>query len=103
MLNKIYYHHLIRTGAMALVLLGISALHAHATSKVTVGTLAGGSWGYQYPMGAVVDGIGNVYVADLGNNVIRMVTPGGLAMDSIGNLYVGDPENNLIRKITITK
>ena len=74
-----------------------------------------------------VDGSGNVYVADTGNNVVRKVTPAGVvttlggvpgivgsldgtgsnalfngvtsvAADSAGNIYVADNGNNTIRK-----
>src|SRR5579871_3300336 len=84
------------------------------------------------PQGIAVDPSGNVYIADSGNNVIRMVTPGGvistfagvaapgyagdfglanaaqftlpsgLAFDAPGNLYVADTGNNVIRKIDPT-
>jgi len=80
------------------------------------------------PNGIVVDGQGNVYVADFGNNVIRKITaagvvstfagngtagfvngtgtssefnnPAGIAIDASGNIYVADHGNNVIRKIT---
>jgi hypothetical protein len=113
--------------------------------KVTPGgvvtTLAGlaGSYGgddgtgsaarFFSPCGVAVDGATNVYVADTGNNSIRMVTPSGvvttlaghsgwagtndgtgstalfhepngLALDIAGNLYVGDGANHVIRMVT---
>jgi hypothetical protein len=110
-----------------------------ALSATTVTTLAGsGSIGstdgtgagasFHFPVGAAVDALGNVYVADYGNNLIRMVTsagvvttvagsgakgwadgtgtgasfsaPWGVALDSSRNLYVADKGNNRIRKVT---
>jgi sugar lactone lactonase YvrE len=83
------------------------------------------------PSGVAVDNIGNVYVADQANDIIRRVTsdgvvttlaglpgygantngtdsgarfnyPSGVAVDSTGNLYVADALNDGIRKITPT-
>jgi sugar lactone lactonase YvrE len=103
-----------------------------------VTTLAGSTSGFadgngiaakfSYPNGLAVDSIGNVYVADSGNNKIRKITPdgvvstlagsglrgsedgivtaasfnspNGVALDSKGNIYVADINNKKIRKIT---
>ena len=117
----------------------------HTIRKVTPGgvvtTLAGlaGSSGsadgtgsaarFYAPGGVAVDSGGNVYVADIGNDTIREVTPGGVvmtlaglagyfgsadgtgsaaqfnapccvALDSTGNVYVSDFYNHTIRKVT---
>jgi sugar lactone lactonase YvrE len=110
------------------------------SSTGTVSTIAGrGYAGYadgtgtnavfKFPSGLALDGAGNIYVADKGNNMIRMITsagvvttlagnttagqidgtgtvaafssPGGLAYDTKNNiLYVTDLNNYALRSVT---
>ena len=102
-----------------------------------VSTLAGSSQGFadgigysaqfNIPIRLTNDVLGNIYVADAGNNMIRKITPQGevstyagstqgfadgvgiaamfytpvaVTIDASGNLYVADMYNNKIRKIT---
>ncbi len=72
------------------------------------------------PYGVAVDGSGNVYIADTGNNrVIKetlsgttytestvvatgLSSPNSVAVDGIGNVYIGDTGNNRILKETLS-
>ncbi|MGO0059996.1 Ig-like domain-containing protein [Brevibacillus fluminis] len=91
-----------------------------------VGGGAGSDLGeFSMPFGVAVDGSGNVYVADYGNNRIQKLTistntwsewkkvdgdagsglgefnqPSGVAVDSSGNVYVADSGNHRIQKLT---
>ena len=84
------------------------------------------------PTGVLVDNIGNVYICDESNLVVRKVNtlgiittiagnhtagysgdggqatvaqlndPTGLALDAMGNLYIADVDNQVVRKIDVT-
>lgn len=106
----------------------VTTLAGNGVPQLQNGTGAEAS--FLYPQGIAVDNMGNVYVADSGNNVIRKVTPdgvvttfagdgsygfrngsgvganfnepNGVAVDNAGNVYVADVGNHAIRKITPT-
>jgi sugar lactone lactonase YvrE len=49
---------------------------------------------FSTPSGVAVDGAGNVYIADTGNNVVRMVVPStGIVTTVAGNGLPGTPKN----------
>lgn len=117
--NQPYCVAVDRAGTLYVTDLGNSLIRKISPAGV-VTTLAGsGSPGtadgvgaaasFNFPMGVAVDGAGYVYVADFGNNSIRMITPQGLvstvggrnafgyfsevksvAVDSVGNLYAAE-------------
>ena len=83
---------------------------------------------FSAPQGTVFDASGNLYIPDLGNNEVRIISPAGIvgtyagtgavgsadgpaasatfnapsgiAIDAAGNIYVSDTSNQKIRKIT---
>jgi TolB-like protein len=84
---------------------------------------------FKFPTGVSVDSAGNVYVADIGNHVVRKITPAGIVstlagvpgefgnndgpgntarfnqvhgvgVDRAGNVYAADFGNHTVRKIT---
>ena len=103
----------------------VSTLAGSGASGAADGTGAAAT--FSSPLGVASDAVGNVYVADYGNNRIRKIsasgvvttlagtspsgytdglgstakfnTPNGIALDAIGNVYVADRSNNMIRKI----
>ena len=116
----------------------------HALRKITpagvVTTIAGGVQGFANGTGPAaqfnnlcgpaIDAAGNIFIADIGTNSVRKITPAGVvttvagsqthdhvdgpvgtasfsnpfavAVDAAGNIYVSDKDNNAIRKIGFT-
>jgi sugar lactone lactonase YvrE len=127
------------TSLLILITLFLVTSCTNKSQHATVTTLAGNgalgltngkaaSASFSNPMGIAVDSIGNVYVADSRNNIIRKINtdgivttlagsgiagsadgkgssasfffPTALAADAAGDVYVADTHNSLIRKIT---
>jgi len=111
----------------------------HRVQKLTASTNTWSEWGmvgggpgnglgeFNNPIGVAVDGIGNMYVADFGNQRIQKFTlstnswsewgktgggtgngpgefnnPFGVAVDGSGNVYVADYSNHRVQKLTLS-
>jgi hypothetical protein len=90
-----------------------------AGGYTTVNTLAVANGNFNDPSGVAVDGSGNVFVADYGNNAVKEILavggyttvntlavangnfngPNGVAVDGSGNLFVADYGNNAVKEI----
>jgi sugar lactone lactonase YvrE len=86
------YNHSIRkiTPAGAVTLLAGSSI---AASGFVNGT--GTSARFNYPIGLAIDKLGNIYVADSGNNAIRKITPAGVVTTVVGNGIAGDIDGSI--------
>ena len=133
-LSPLFTRHspLAAAAALALTLHSpLSTLHlaAQSAATATISTIAGtGNAGYSAaddggpataaqldnPWSVAVDGSGNVYIADRGNNRIRKVDastgnistfaaglgqPYGVAVDRAGNVYIAEQSNDRILKV----
>jgi DNA-binding beta-propeller fold protein YncE len=103
-----------RTGTLTIAGQTLTVTQAGSTyvSAATLGTLA--SSGLNQPTSAAVDGAGNVYIADTGNNAIKewiaasnavttlvssgLSSPRGVAVDGAGNVYITDPGHSAIKE-----
>ena len=119
------WNHTIRQVTIA----GVVTTFAGSAGTPGTNNATGLSAQFNQPEGIAVDGAGNVYVGDTGNQLIRFISPGGvvstfagsvgnsgtnngtgtsaqfwdpqgIALDSATNIYVADSFNNTIRKIT---
>ena len=115
------YNHVIRridggTGAVTV----LAGTMDRAGSADGSGTAASFNWPTGIAVALAGPHAGNIFVADTGNNLIRMITPTGtvttfagtdaaagyfhsprgLAVDGAGTVWVADTDNNTIRKIT---
>lgn len=108
---------------------GVVTTVAGSSSNQSYRDGTGTSAWFNSPSALTVDGVGNVYVADSGNAVIRKIAvdgtvttlagtagstgtadgtgsaarfnqPSGIIIDSAGNLFVSDTYNQTIRKVT---
>jgi sugar lactone lactonase YvrE len=105
-----------RSGTLTIAGQTLTVTQAGATyvADGSVATLV--SSGLDGPGGVAVDGAGNVYIADSGNNAIKKWTaasntvttlvssgldgPGGVAVDGAGNVYIADSLNGEVKKWT---
>jgi serine/threonine protein kinase, bacterial len=118
-----YYNNKIRVISPSGV---VTILAGSGTAGSSNGTGAGAS--FNGPFGIAIDTLGNLYVTDFNNNLIRKVTPGGvvstfagsgtqgyvnatgtgasfydptgIGVDASNNVYVCDSANEVIREIT---
>ena len=94
----------------------ISRIAGTGTSGYTGDGAAATAATLSNPSGLAVDPTGNVFIADTGNSVVRMVGveagvirsvtpvgllngPKGIATDALGNLYIADTNNNVVREV----
>ena len=103
-----------RTGTVTIAgqTLTITQAAANYVAAAPVTTLV--SSGLNNPQGVAADGTGNVYIADTGNNAIKVWSPTnntvttlvssglngpeGAAVDALGNVYIADTTNNAIKE-----
>ncbi|MGO4885789.1 MAG: BACON domain-containing protein [Bryobacteraceae bacterium] len=103
-----------RTGTLTIAGLTFTVTQAGATYQPATQMMPLVTSGLSAPQGVAVDGQGNVYIADTGNNAVREWFPGtqqvnalltsglngpaGVAVDGSGNVYIADGGNRAIEE-----
>ncbi len=103
-----------RTGTLTIAGLTLSVTQAGSTYVAANPLTTLVASGLNYPIGLAVDGAGNVYIADYGDNTIEewnattqlattvvssgLNSPTGIAVDKAGNLYIADSGDNAIKE-----
>ena len=102
-------------------ILAVDGVVSSSSTVITLSIGASNSFGgFSYPTGVAVDGSGNVYVADSGNNAVEEIMavggvipaspaintlgsgfsyPSSVAVDGSGNVYVADTSNHAVKEI----
>ncbi|HEY1801077.1 MAG TPA: hypothetical protein VGG46_09105, partial [Terriglobales bacterium] len=98
-----------------LTVLAVGCIPAAQAQSVAFNGQTVPATGLNYPTGVAVDGAGDVYIADYGNNRVVEVTPDGtqttvpatglniptgVAVDSVGDVYIADTNNNRVVEVT---
>ena len=103
-----------RTLTLTLTVTQAGSSYVAAPGPLT--TLVSAEAGLNDPTDVSVDGAGNVYIADYGNNAIEewavannsfttllsagLSSPAGVAVDAVGNVYIADTYDNAIKEWT---
>jgi sugar lactone lactonase YvrE len=105
-----------RTGTLTISGLTFTVTQAGASYTAVTLLSALVPSGLKAPRQVAVDGQGNIYIADTGNNAIRewlaatqqaitlvssgLNIPSGVAVDALGNVYIADTKDNAIKEWT---
>jgi len=105
-----------RSGTLTIAGQTLTVTQAGSTYVAAGGVTTLVPTGLSLPGGVALDGAGNVYLADYGNNAIKKWTsannsvttlvssglsnPVGVAVDGAGNVYIADTGNNAIKEWT---
>ncbi len=103
-----------RTGTLTIAGQTLTVTQAGSTYVAVTNATTLVSSGLSAPHGVAVDGAGNVYIADSGDNAIKewvaasntvttlvssgLIFPHGVAVDGAGNVYIADTGNNAIKE-----